>query len=95
MSTQNKNSQNVRRVLTYPKRLDSIAQYKADKIGLPSVQSYIQYLIVKDSEDIVDEVEMLSPDEIKEVGQSLKDFEEGRFDVLRTREERAGYFEKL
>lgn len=88
---------NVRRVLTLPETLNNLADRQALKKGLPSVQAYIQYLIVRDTEDIVDEVEEieeLTAEEINAVGQSLHEYANGEYGVLRSPSDIAEFVKK-
>ena len=88
-------SKNVRRVLTYPENMEKLALYKAHKRGLPSIQSYIQFLIAKDLEDILDEVDILTDAENAKVGESLEQIKSGNYVDLTTPQEILDYFRKL
>lgn len=78
---------NIKKVLTYPITLEKLAEYKAKKRGLPSVQSYIQYLIVKDTEDIIDEVEILNSEEIQKVGKAVGQIKTGQSITIKSKKE--------
>ena len=68
----------VQKLVTFSPQLYFNADKKAKQFGVPFAE-YLRHLIIKDVEEDIANLPMVDAETNKRIGQSLKDFEEGRY----------------
>jgi len=68
----------VQKLVTFSPQLYFNADTKAKQLGVPFAE-YLRHLIIKDVEEDIADLPMVDEETDKRIGQSLKDFEEGRY----------------
>ncbi len=91
MQTQTKG---IQKLITFSTQLYRTVDQKARRIGL-SFPEYIRVLAVNDIKVGIEDVPMVDEDTEKQIGQSLKDYEEGRYTTVRTKKELHEHLIKL
>lgn len=91
MQTQSKS---IQKLITFSPELYSLVVTKAKRIGV-SFPEYIRVLLVNDIKEEVEAIEMVDEETEKAIGQSLKDFKEGRYTTLRSKKDIENYFNEL
>lgn len=86
----------VQKLITFSPQLYAIVKQKADRLGV-SFPEYLRMLAVTDvkKEVEVEKIPMVDEETEKRIGESLKDFKEGRYTVLETHEDVDKHFKKL
>jgi hypothetical protein len=75
-----------------PSRLAQVGEKKAKKFGY-SLTKYMEYLLMKDVEEEIEEIEILDEKTSKEVGKAMEDVKRGkRGKLLETEEDIENYF---
>lgn len=77
--------------IKFSKRLAQQAELKAKEIGV-SFNEYVRHLVVNDTNGYV---EVATPEMEKDINEALRDRAEGRYTVLRNKEEVKKHFSKL
>lgn len=80
MQTQSKS---IQKLITFSPELYSLVMSKSKRIGV-SFAEYIRVLLVNDIKEEVEAIEMVDEKTEKAIGQSLKDFKEGRYTTIKT-----------
>jgi len=68
----------VQKLVTFSPQLYYNAEAKAKQLGVPFAE-YLRHLIIKDVEEDIADLPMVDAETNKRIGQSLKDFAEGRY----------------
>src|SRR3990167_10174699 len=68
----------VKKLVTFSPRLYFNAEVKAKQLGIPFAE-YLRHLIIKDVEEDIANLPMVDAETDRRIGESLKDFEEGRY----------------
>jgi len=68
----------VQKLVTFSPQLYYNAEARAKQLGVPFAE-YLRHLIIKDVEEDIVDLPMVDEETDKRIGQSLKDFEEGRY----------------
>jgi len=68
----------VQKLVTFSPQLYYSADTKAKELGVPFAE-YLRHLIMKDVEKDVANIPMVDEETDKRIGQSLKDFAEGKY----------------
>ncbi len=78
--------------LTFPQELYELVQLKTQKLGL-SVPEYVRHLIINDVESMT--VEEASPQLEEKIANGLRDIAEGKYIVIKDKEELKKFVEDL
>ena len=68
----------IQKLVTFSPQLYGRADKKAKQLGVPFAE-YIRHLIIKDVEADITDYPMVDPDTERQIGESLKALEEGRY----------------
>lgn len=68
----------IQKLVTFSSKLYSNAQARANSLGIPFAE-YLRHVVLKDIEETTENLPMVDEATNRRIGQSLKDFEEGRF----------------
>ena len=78
--------------LTFPPELYELVQLKTKRLGL-TVPEYVRHLIINDVESLP--VEEASPELEGKIASGLRDFAEGKYVVIKNKEELKKFVEEL
>ena len=70
--------QRIQKLVTFSSKLYDNAITRADSLGIPFAE-YVRHVVIKDIEKSTKDLPMVDEETNKRIGQSLKDFEEGRY----------------
>lgn len=89
-----KTKNSITKQIVFPKKLIDLAQTKIDKLGI-NLPEYVRYLILRDTEDMLQEMPLLDDETIAAVGRSWDDYAAGRYTVLKDAADIDEHFSKL
>jgi len=81
-TTQNR----VQKLVTFSPKLYNSAIARANSLGIPFAE-YVRHTLIKDVEESNKNLPMVDAETEKRIGQSLKDLEEGRYHVVKNKQE--------
>ncbi len=85
----------VKKLVTFSTTLYQHAQNRAQALGLGFAE-YLRFLLVDDvKKRPISDLEVLSPEVDKEIGASLKDYAEGRYEILETEADIKKFVDRL
>ena len=84
----------VQKLVTFSPQLYYNAEIKAKHLGVPFAE-YLRHLIIKDVEEDITNLPMVDEETNRRIGESLKDYEEGRYVELKTDKDIEDYFDGL
>src|SRR3990167_1628516 len=76
-----KQNNRIQKLITFSSQLYSLVKEKAERLGL-SFPEYLRLLAVSDVKKEVEQIPIVDEETEKRIGQSLKDFEKGRFTTI-------------
>jgi|SRR3989338_7369706 len=81
-----KQNNRIQKLITFSPQLYSLVKEKAERLGL-SFPEYLRLLAASDVKKEVEQIPMVDEETEKRIGQSLKDYKEGRYTIISTKEE--------
>ncbi|MBI4009296.1 hypothetical protein HY357_03615 [Candidatus Roizmanbacteria bacterium] len=84
----------VPKLITFSSELYRLVLDKAKRLGL-SFGEYVRVLVVNDVKKEVESIPMVDEETEKRIGESLKDYREGKYTVLKSDKDIENYFKNL
>lgn len=84
----------VQKLVTFSPKLYNSAVARANSLGIPFAE-YVRHTLIKDVEESNKNLPMVDAEIEKRIGQSLKDFKERRYTILKSDEDVESHFNNL
>lgn len=84
----------IQKLITFSPQLYAIVKSKADKMGL-SFTEYLRHLAVCDAKENEKQIYYVDAETEKRIGQSLKDYQEGRYTLISDEKKLDKYLKSL
>ncbi len=84
----------VQKLVTFSPKLYNSALARANSLGIPFAE-YVRHTLIKDVEESNENIPMVDAETEKRIGQSLKDYAEGRYTIIKNKKELDAHLDSL